>query len=182
MVSSRFVSAAAAAIVSTGALAQTSASGTISLIGTNGSDNEYDIQLTNTGTTGIETFWFAWVPGMNFMPDEPSSISQPTGWTDTVTGSTDGYAIQWKTSGGLAAGHSLDGFMFSSVDSLSTLEGMNQGHPILTSYVYSGQPFSGTSDQFVVSPTPEPASWLAITGLAGCAAIVRRRRAARADV
>jgi len=162
--------------VASSAFAQTVASGLITQLSTNGTTFTYDIDLDNIGSTGIQTFWFSWVPGSNFMPDMPTGITQPAGWTDSVT-SGGGFAIQWKTSGGLAAGNPLDGFQFTSVDSLATLEGNSQGNPILTATVYSGQPFSGTSDQFVVRPAPEPASWLALAGLAIAGIVVRRRRA-----
>jgi hypothetical protein len=176
----RFLPSLIATAIASGALAQTTATGVITLLSTNGTTNNYDIDLDNTGSTGIQTFWFAWVPGLNFMPDMPTGISQPTGWTETITGNAAGYAIQWKTSGGLASGTSLDGFQFTSIDSLTTLEGNSQGHPILTSFVYSGQPLSGTSDQFVVTPAPEPGSWITLAGLAIVGTAVRRRRVAGA--
>lgn len=111
------------------------------------------------------------------MPDMPTNIGSPSTWTESVTGGAAGYAIQWKTSGGLAAGSALDGFTFSSTDSLAVLEGNSQGSPILTSYVYSGQPFSGTFKQFVVTPVaaPEPASLLALVCAAAPIVLIRRR-------
>ncbi|MHB8637571.1 MAG: PEP-CTERM sorting domain-containing protein [Fimbriimonadaceae bacterium] len=158
------------------ALAQTTATATITQTGLVGGVYSYDIDLLNTGSTGIQTFWFAWVPGLNFMPDMPTSVGAPASWTDVTTGPP-GYAIQYKTSGGLAAGNSLDGFNFSSVDSPTVLEGSAGGTPILTSFVYSGQPLFGTSNQFVVAfaPAPEPATWLALAGF-GLIAIAKRRR------
>lgn len=165
------------------AQSQTMASGVITLTGQGSGLYDYDIDLTNIGSTGIQTFWFSWIPGANFMPDSPSNISSPSTWTETIT-SGGGYAIQWKTSVGLAAGDSLDGFQFSSPDSLSVLEGsvsaFGTSYPILTAFVYSGQPLSGTSDQFVVTPssTPEPSTWLALGGL-GLVAVIGRRRNVR---
>ena len=163
--------------IASATFAQTSATGVISETGFSAGVYSYDIQLNNTGSTGIQTFWFSWVPGLNFMPDMPSAVNEPAGWVETITGNSLGYAIQWKTSGGLASNTSLDGFDFSSVDSLTVLEGNSQGNPILTSFVYSGQPLSGTSDQFIVAPAPEPASWLSLGGLALVGIAVRRRRA-----
>jgi hypothetical protein len=159
------------------ALAQTTASAIITETGLSGGVYSYDIDLQNTGSTGIETFWFSWVPGSNLMPDMPTNISAPSDWTDVVTPGG-GYAIQFKTSGGLAAGNSLDGFQFSSVDSPTVLQGTSQGLPILTSYVYSGQPFSGTFDQFVVqfNSAPEPSTWLAFGGMSLVLLRARRRR------
>ena len=169
------------------AFAQTSASALITLTGTSGSLYNYDIDLTNLGANNsagiIQTFWFAWIPDVNFMPDVPTNLVAPAGWTDSVT-IPGGYGIQWVTTGGLAGGSSLDGFKFSSPDSPAVLQGnfvyFGVPYPILTSYVYSGQPFLGTFDQFLVAfnPAPEPASWLALGGLSLAAILVRRRRVA----
>lgn len=161
--------------LATAAMAQTSATGVISVLGMTGTSYNYDIDLHNAGSTGIETFWFSWVPGVNFMPDMPTSISDPTGWTDTVVGGPGAYSIQFKSSTGLASTQFLDGFQFTSADSLSVLEGNAQGSPILTSTVYSGQPFSGTSDQFVVTAAPEPPAWLALGSLAIAGLALRKR-------
>ncbi len=48
-----------------------------------GNDFDYTITLTNIGGTGsdsIATFWFAWVPGADFLPTNPLGVSQPFGW------------------------------------------------------------------------------------------------------
>ena len=65
-----------------------------------GSNFDYTIELTNTsgpGNDGIATFWFAWVPGADFLSTSPLSVSVPAGWKDVIThgGTTDGYAIQY---------------------------------------------------------------------------------------
>jgi hypothetical protein len=42
----------------------------------NGPNFDYTINLTNTGGPGgdnIETFWFGWVPGEDFLPTSPSA-------------------------------------------------------------------------------------------------------------
>ncbi len=165
------------------ALAQTtSAAATINLVSQGSGVYNYDIDLQNTGTTTLKTFWFSWIPGFNFMPDSPTNISAPTSWTDIITGSGS-YAIQFTTSGGgLAGGSSLDGFDFTSVDSPTTLMGnFNAGGtevPILTSFVYTGAPLQGSSDEFVVqfASAPEPGSWLAFGGLGLVTLAARRRR------
>src|SRR5437588_3179346 len=46
----------------------------------------YDITLNNTGTTTIGTFWFAWAPGVNYLPTKPISESNPAGWSALLTG------------------------------------------------------------------------------------------------
>ena len=67
-----------------------------------GSNYNYTIQLTNSSssTSGIGTFWYAWVPGEEFLATSPISVSPPTGWTDQIThaGAGDGYAIRFEAS------------------------------------------------------------------------------------
>jgi hypothetical protein len=133
-----------------------SASGQLSGTASNGAFN-YTLTLNNSdaSTTNIETFWFSWVPGSNFMPVSPTNIGTPSGWTDQVThgGPGDGYAIQFITSTApLAPAGSLT-FTFTSTSSPATMAG-NSGlystTPIGTSFVYSGPPETGASDQFIV--------------------------------
>lgn len=119
----------------------------------------YDIQVTDTGTTNIGTFWFAWVPGEDFLPSVPSAISNPTGWGNTLTGSensSDGTAIEWiATSNAITPGNSLGGFDFTTTDSPAVLAGMAPSHPTevtTVSFVYAGGPFSDAGYQFVVTP------------------------------
>jgi hypothetical protein len=123
----------------------------------------YTLTLSNSiaSTTNIETFWFSWVPGLNFMAVSPTSIMTPAGWTDQVThsGSGDGFAIQFVTSTApLAPGGSLT-FSFTSTSSPTTMSGDSPFHstfPIGTSFVYSGPPETGASDEFVVETVTEP--------------------------
>jgi len=55
----------------------------------------YTLTLNNSAasTANIETFWFSWVPGQDFMAVSPTNIVAPSGWTDAIThaGSGDGY-------------------------------------------------------------------------------------------
>lgn len=119
----------------------------------------YDIKVTDTGTSNIGTFWFAWVPGEDFLPSVPNAVSNPTGWGNTLTGSensTDGTAIQWITSShAITPGNSLSGFDFTTTDSPAVLAGMSPSHPsepVTTTFIYSGGPFSDAGFQFVVTP------------------------------
>lgn len=128
----------------------------------------YSLTLHDTGSTTVGTFWFAWVPGRDFMDVSPNSVSSPPGWTDAIThaGSNDGYAIQWHvtspSSGEVQSGGSLSGFSFTSSESPAQLFGDSSFYPgtaELTSFLYSGEPFSDGGFQFVV----EPACFLAGT-------------------
>ncbi|HEY1685826.1 MAG TPA: hypothetical protein VGG19_13765 [Tepidisphaeraceae bacterium] len=146
-----------------GASAAETASAVISQTGTSGPNFDYSIVLHNTSTDGsaIGTFWYAWVPGEDFMKSNPVSVTNPNGWGDNITSSA-GFAIQWVAGAGSAipAGGS-DTFSFVSPDDFATMTGNSPYYspatPIGTSYVYSGGPFSDGGFRFVVA-VPEPAS------------------------
>ena len=135
----------------------------------------YNITLTDTGTTKIGTFWFGWVPGEDFLPSAPSTASSPSGWGNASgTSSTpffvgsgnsfDGTSIQWvaqSASADLSPGQSLSGFTFSTVDSPTVLAGQSPTHPgspALTSFVYQGAPLGDPGFNFVVSGVPAGAA------------------------
>jgi hypothetical protein len=145
----------------------------------NGPTNwHYSLTLNDTGTTNVGTFWFAWVPGVDFMPTAPTNITGPAGWAFSVTGAnnlTDGSAIRWIAGGGSAEtpGQSLSGFSFDSATTPAQLAGLSQfgggTNPVATSFVYSGAPFSDAGFQLAATAataTPEPSSIL-LTMLGG---------------
>lgn len=156
-----------------------------------GPNFDYTITLTNTSGAGndpIGTFWFSWVPGADYLATIPISVTNPTGWTDTITHfpntPTNGYAIQWvegDSAAAIAPGSSLV-FKFTSVDTPAQIMGnaiFSPGTPVLTSFVYSGTPFQGDSEQFVVASAavPEPSSLvLGLVAVAGSLAWQRLRR------
>jgi hypothetical protein len=134
-----------------------------------GSNFDYSITLTNSSasTSPIGTFWFAWLPGEDFLPTNPFNITAPTGWTEQVThtGPGDGFAIQFIAGTGalLAPGSTLSDFGFTSADTPTQLAGNSPfypGTPATTSFVYAGAPFVQPQEQFVVtvSSVPEPSS------------------------
>jgi hypothetical protein len=150
---------------------------------------QYDLTLNNTGTTTIGTFWFSWIPFDNFMPVSPTSIVTPTGWQEVITsgGPSDGFAIQWiakAPADDLAAGGSLSGFEFDSTLTPAQLESPASGNPsdpVDTAFLYSGEPFSGSSAQIVATAaTPEPKATLSTAFGLGlivlCSHIFRRRK------
>jgi hypothetical protein len=146
-----------------------------------GADFNYSITLTNSAssTTQIGTFWFAWVPGKDFLATSPISETAPTGWSDTVTngGATDGFAIQFVagsdgTVDTIAPGSSMN-FSFVSADTPAEIMGDSvfyPGTPVLTSFVYGGAPLSATSDQFVVTPAVAAPTVTALSPTSGPAA------------
>jgi hypothetical protein len=153
-----------------------------------GANWDYTINLTDTGTTTIGTFWFSWIPGQGYLPTMPTGFAPPAGWAANLTDGPppgDGYSIQFvanSTSDFLTPGNSLT-FGFVSSDSPTTLAGDSAIHPptpILTSTIYSGAPFSDGGFQFVVTSAvatvPEPSTMtLGIVGLVTLAAAVRLR-------
>jgi hypothetical protein len=146
----------------------------------------YDLVLDNTGTTTIGTFWFAWVPGANFMSVAPTNLSSPALWNATVThgAPTDGFAIQWvtiSTGADLAAGQLLSGFSFNSTATPAQMAGFAINHPTIpveTTFVYSGAPFSDAGFQFVASnaAVPEPSSLVLMVTGAGLLLTGRRAK------
>jgi hypothetical protein len=107
----------------------------------NGSTFHYDITLTNSGSTTVGTFWFAWIPGYFFLNAAPTNVVAPSGWSGPVTPAGGGFAIEWFANGNsslIAPGASLSGFSFDSTESPADLTGPNQlGSPVVTSFVYS---------------------------------------------
>lgn len=148
------------------ARAQTiNANGSISDV-PSGLEFNYTITLNNTAgsTSPIETLWYAWVPGADFLPSSPITVQPPTGWTGTITGggSNDGYAIEFTTSTApLNPGNSLL-FQFTSADTPAQLASDSPTHPgtpVGTSVLYAGAPFSpGPSASLLIQPVPEPSS------------------------
>lgn len=136
--------------------AATAAKGTISNSDLGGGLFRYTIILSNVGTTSIETFWYAWNPGQDFLATSPSHVGSPNGWSATITGGGpgDGFAIEWETpSAPLAPGDSAT-FTFESTDTPDQIAGKSvffPSTPVNTSIVYEGAPFMGGSDEFVVS-------------------------------
>jgi hypothetical protein len=54
-----------------------SASATIAATLLPSGNYQYSMTLSDTGSTTIGTFWFAWVPGEDFLDLMPSSMTAP---------------------------------------------------------------------------------------------------------
>ena len=127
------------------------------------------ITLSNASSSdsGIGTFWFAWVPGEDFLATPPISVSPPAGWTANITnmGAGDGFAIQFvanSAASDVQPGSSLN-FSFTTADSPAALNGNSvffPNTPVETAFVYPQGPFSDAGHPFVVTPattgTPSP--------------------------
>jgi len=167
-----------------------SATGVINLESINGSGASqtftYDITLTNTGTTNIGTFWYAWLPPDNFydfLKSTPTAESNPTGWSANIEGlnnGSDNNSIQWvTTTNPLTPGKSLT-FGYTTPDDPASVTGPAEfGFPTGYSYIYVGAPEtdSGALVDVAVGSivTPEPAT-LGLLGAAGVSLCIRRPR------
>jgi hypothetical protein len=130
---------------------------------------QYRNQVTvqNTGDTTIGTLWFAWIPGQNYLPSQPTNIVSPPGWTALVTtaGAPDGYGIRWtaNASSRIPVGGTLSGFGFDGSDAPAVLSGNAPNAPttpILTSFFYIGNAFGDPGLRFVASVVPPcPVDW-----------------------
>jgi PEP-CTERM motif len=149
---------------------------------------DYTIKLTNTSasTDVVGTFWFSWVPGADFMVNNPISETTPAGWVANITHvpniPTNGFAIQWVANAGseIPIGSSLT-FGFKSAETPTQLAGISpitlngSSFPEGVSVLYNGKPFSADSQTIVVAAVPEP-STLALMLVAGLAVVGYKRR------
>jgi hypothetical protein len=154
-------------------LATISASATISSTPVAGGYS-YTIALANSSTSNsaIGTFWFAWVPGQDYLATNPISVTPPAGWTDQVTnnGSADGYAIQFVSTNpanDVQPGSSMN-YSFTSTDAPASVEGTSAFYPstpVGTSIVYPGVPGTDAGHELVVTAAA-PAATLASIAIA----------------
>ncbi len=148
---------------------------------------EYDITLSNTGTTTIGTFWFSWIPGQGLMTVAPTNVQSPANWNEITTNA--GTAIQWTTTSALLApGDSQTGFIFDSTLSPAQLvapfagSGLGSRDPTSTYFVYIAAPladpgFQGVAQPFTVAAVPEPSTWvMLILGFVGLGFMACRRK------
>jgi hypothetical protein len=183
--------AIACACAAAPAAASEAASATFSSTQLSPTSWQYSLTLNDTGTTDLGTFWFAWVPGKDFMATAPSGIADPTGWTAITTHGArpTAIAIQWKAGAGalLAPGQSLSGFMFDSTMSPAEMMGDSPffpGTPVTTTFVYQGAPFSDAGVEFLVQAAASRGARAVVAALMGLGALVigagvARRRPAR---
>ena len=150
---------------------------------------DYTITLHNTGSSNIETFWFAWLPGYDFLTSYPTVTKTPTNWTTYIeSGYYGGYSIEFFDTGSsspLASGQSSSAFQFTSPDSPDVLNAMDPiigYYPTTFSYVYQGaaqaSPFN-TINSIPIAAVPEPSSF--ILAFIGCLAIGSTWRRAAAN-
>lgn len=173
----------ALAIAAGSGAAQASILGTADLTPTplGGGLYHYTGAVHNTGTTKIGAFWFAWLPGANFLHTIPTNIQSPPGWSFSITneGAGDGYGIEWisNVSSTINVGNSLSGFGFDTTETPAALSGFSVNHPgfhTTTSFLYVGTPLVTAGVQIIASvvPAPSTAAWV----LTAAFAAGRRKR------
>jgi hypothetical protein len=143
------------------------ATATITTTQLNSTTFHYEMTLTNTGTTTIGTFWFAWIPEEGFMDVTPMNIKSPANWSSAIT-DNDG-SIQYVTTDLLPPGATVSGFSFDSTESPTDLTGAHGATlPNDVSFVYSSVPLGGPGFQLVPTITnPLPPSPAAASVLPG---------------
>ncbi len=141
------------------------ASATIS--STQVSADSYDYSMTLSvdpaSTEPVYSYWFAWIPGYDLLPDPPNEIDSPSGWSGYDAPDTYGVAsILWSTNTNpIMPGQSLSGFDFTSPDPPSEIIGAISPYmdlPVLESYVYRYPAARGDSEEFLPTAVPEPSS------------------------
>jgi hypothetical protein len=122
----------------------------------------YTITLNDTGSTTLGTFWFSWIPGQDFMTQNPSLIGSPAGWSESVVPIGSGYSIEWTANSSVnyvqPAGSS-SAFTFTSAETPAQLAAhstLNPIYPTTTSFVYSGRALVSSGLQ--ITPTVSGAS------------------------
>jgi hypothetical protein len=141
-----------------------SASATISDVAAGGGVYDYTITLQNTGTTSLDSFWYAWTQGGNNLSAPASSPGSSLGWVDTsITGNT---SISWEGNSGNALGVGQSAtFTFASTETPTAITTPPAGESV--AYVSGTGPSTFAQSQPgvaspVFSPTlvtaPEPTS------------------------
>lgn len=147
-----------------------SATATISDVAAGGGVFDYTITLKNTGTTSLDSFWYAWTLSGNNLSTAITDPGSSLGWTDTaIEGNT---SISWEgnSSDELAEGQSAT-FTFDSTESPTAITTSPSGESVV--YVSGTGPNTfEQNDPGVASPVfsptletvPEPSSSTLLAG------------------
>jgi len=139
---------------------------------------DYTIVLDNTGSTGLEGFWYAWTDSGNNLAAAASNPGNTLGWGNSLFGST---SIQWQgTSGTALAPGSTGDFTFFSTAAPGAITTSPSGESVAyVTTIQFNENIPGTSSP-VFSPTlvpaPEPSTTTLLGGgVAGLLALGWRR-------
>ena len=164
------------------------ASVTISSVTAGGGVFDYTLTLNNlpTSTSSIETLWYSWIPGADFMSTNPISTFAPSGWAANVehAGPSDGYSVQYTTSTAPLSPNGSLQFGFSSFITPTELAGHSPIFSIYledTTFLYSVSVESGNSEELTAETIPEPSTLalVALGTIAGVIGIVSRKLRSR---
>ncbi|HWV99742.1 MAG TPA: PEP-CTERM sorting domain-containing protein [Candidatus Acidoferrum sp.] len=152
------------------------ASGTVSGSGSGPYTYVLSFKDAAGATSPIGSVWYAWVPGVFYLPGTPTSASAPAGWTATVSGNSVQYVAN-SAGNDITAGQTLSGFTYQAVFTPAQLAAApNSGR----SDAYSAGLFSDAGNIFVVTTVPEP-STLALFTCGATALWFGARRKPRVD-
>jgi hypothetical protein len=103
-----------------------SATATISSVAA-GDVYDYTITVQNTGSVGLNSFWYGWTTAGNNLPSDPSSAGNSLGWGNQLSGNS----IKWINSSGtaLAPGASAT-FTFTDSSSPSAITTSPSGESV----------------------------------------------------
>jgi hypothetical protein len=122
----------------------------------------YTTTINDTGTTAIGTFWFGWIPGEDFLTQNPTLIGSPSGWSASIVPIGSGYSIEWTANSAasyIPAGGSSSAFTFSSTETPAVLGGtstLDSRYAASTSFVYQSAAFATNGLQ--ITPTVSTAA------------------------
>jgi hypothetical protein len=126
-----------------------------------------------SATSPIGSVWYAWTPGLFYLPGVPTSASAPAGWTANLVGTAN--SIQFTANSpanDITAGSTVSGFSYTAAFTPAELAAApNSG----LSVSYPGGLFVGGVN-FTVQAVPEPSTLaLFVCGATGLCLVGRRR-------
>jgi hypothetical protein len=175
LISIRFALAVAAGLAASTVSSQAqSATATISGVAAGGGVFDYTIALKNTGTTSLDSFWYAWTTSGNNLSVGVTSPGSSLGWTDTSLEGNTSISYEGNAGNALAVGQSAI-FTFDSTETPSAITTSPSGESV--AYVSGTGPDTfEQNDPGIASPVfspilvaaPEPSSLgLLMAGLSG---------------
>jgi hypothetical protein len=132
----------------------------------------YTITLTDTGSTPIDSLWYAWTPDVSpnfYLPDTSASdITGQDGWTGTAVNKS----IQFSGGTALTTGESVLLSYDADFSPTTLSETANSGLSVAYDGGIEGGPSTG---DITIEPAPEPTA-LALFGTAIMGMAAARRR------
>jgi PEP-CTERM motif len=140
-----------------------------------GSTYDYTLTLQNTGSLGIESFWYGWTTSGNNLPSNPTTPGNSLGWANTL----DGNSIKFTgNSSDALAPNSSATFTFDSTSTPAQMTAGAAGESV--AYVgpidFTQNSPGDSSAVFAPTAVPEPSTLgLLAIGMAGWSAAAWRK-------